>query len=248
MTVVKHHRGSKEMKMTLQDHLLTSFKTIPNNAKNEDSFQDHCQKYMQVKSLLSRLFIKVVQKNQNWLPSRPLPQKVRKLVNSRPSVRISLVLSWSWQWSPKVGFLHDHLKEAPKDQSSIHGTCSWGGWLESFQIPRQQSKSQPRKEQPPSGKPVTGSSFNHICMKSGTTWIDNTADLQGLYPNSIDCISDMGWKYDIKVNPAVPPVQHRRWKVPIRYKKDIKKELNEMVWQWFITQQMEPTLWVSSLT
>ena len=77
--------------------------------------------------------------------------------------------------------------------------------------------------------------------------IDSTRDLQALYPNSFDCIGDMQGEYDIKVDPTVPPVQHSRQKVPIKYKEEIKKELAEMVHQRIITKQTEPTPWVSSL-
>ena len=78
--------------------------------------------------------------------------------------------------------------------------------------------------------------------------INNTRDLQALFPNSFDCIGDMKGEYNIKTNPTVPPVQHRRRKVPIEYKEEIEKELEEMVWQRIITKQTEPTPWVSSLT
>ena len=59
--------------------------------------------------------------------------------------------------------------------------------------------------------------------------INSTRDLQALFPNSFDCIGDMKGKYDIKTDPTVPPVQHGRCKVPIKYKEEIKKELAEMV-------------------
>ena len=75
---------------------------------------------------------------------------------------------------------------------------------------------------------------------------DSTRDLQAFFPNSFDCIGDMKGEYDIKTDPTVPPVQHGRWKLPIEYKEEIKKELAEMVWQG--TKQTEPTPWVSSLT
>ena len=77
--------------------------------------------------------------------------------------------------------------------------------------------------------------------------IDSTRDLQVLFHNSFDCIGDMQGEYDIKTDLTVPPVQHRRWKVPIEYKEEIEKELAEMVWQRIITKQTEPTPWVSSL-
>ena len=64
--------------------------------------------------------------------------------------------------------------------------------------------------------------------------IDSTRDLQALFPNSFDCIRNMRGKYNIKTDPTIPPVQHRRQKVPIEYKEEIKKELSEMVQQGII--------------
>ena len=114
--------------------------------------------------------------------------------------------------------------------------------------PKSRKKTPKIAEQPSSSPPPPGSRFNPIYMEPGSVIIDSTRDLQALYPNSFDCISDMQGKYDIKTNPTVPPVQHGRWKVPIKYKEEIKKELVEMVWQRIITKQTEPTPWVSSLT
>ena len=71
---------------------------------------------------------------------------------------------------------------------------------------------------------------------------------QVLFSNSFDCIGDMQGEYDIKTDPTIPPVQHGRWKVPIKYKEEIEKELAEMVQQGIIIKQTEPTPWVSSLT
>ena len=85
-------------------------------------------------------------------------------------------------------------------------------------------------------------------MEPGSVTINSTRDLQVLFPNSFDCIRDMQGKYDIKTDLTVPPVWHGRWKVPIKYKEEIEKELAEMVWQRIITKQTEPTPWVSSLT
>ena len=104
------------------------------------------------------------------------------------------------------------------------------------------------REQPSSDKPTQGSRFNPIYMEPGTVQINSTKDLQMLYPNNFNCISDMQGEYDIKTDPSVPRVQHGRHKVPIEYKEEIEKELSEMVRQGIITQQMEPTPWVSSLT
>ena len=112
--------------------------------------------------------------------------------------------------------------------------------------PKSRKKAQPVTEQPSSGPPPPGSRFNPIYVEPGSVSIDSTGDLQALFPNSFDCIGDMQGKYNIKTDPTIPPVQHRRWKVPIKYKEEIEKELTEMVWQGI--KQTEPTPWVSSLT
>ena len=114
--------------------------------------------------------------------------------------------------------------------------------------PKSRKKAQPVTEQSSSGPPPPGSRFNPIYMEPGSVSIDSTRDLQVLFPNSFDCIGDMQGEYDIKTDPTVPPVQHRRRKVPIEYKEEIEKELAEMVQQGIIIKQTEPTPWVSSLT
>ena len=78
-------------------------------------------------------------------------------------------------------------------------------------------------------------------MEPGSTKISSTKDLQALFPNSFDRIGDMYGEYDIKIDPQVPSVQHRRRKVPIEHNAKIEKELNEMVCQGIIAKQTEPT-------
>ena len=95
--------------------------------------------------------------------------------------------------------------------------------------------------------PLQASRFNPIYVEPGSIQINSTKDLQTLYPNSSDRIGNMSGEYDIKIDPHVPPVQHGRHKVPIEYKAEIEKELNDMVRQGIITKQTEPTPWVSSL-
>ena len=114
--------------------------------------------------------------------------------------------------------------------------------------PKSRKKAQPVTEQLSSGPPPLGSRFNPIYMEPGSVSINSTRDLQALFPNSFDCIRDMQGEYNIKTDPTVPPVQHRRRKVPIEYKEEIEKELAEMVWQKIIIKQTEPTPQVSSLT
>ena len=114
--------------------------------------------------------------------------------------------------------------------------------------PQSRKKAQPVTEQPSCGPPPPGSRFNPTYVKPGSVSTDSTRDLQALFPNSFDHIRDIQGEYNIKTDPTVPPVQHGRQKVPIKYKEEIKKELAEMVQQGIITKQTEPTPWVSSLT
>ena len=113
--------------------------------------------------------------------------------------------------------------------------------------PKSRKKAQQVTEQLASGPPPPGSRFKPIYVEPGSVSIDSTRDLQALFPNSFDCIRDMQGKYNIKTDPTVPPVQHRRPKVPIEHKEEIEKELAEMVQQGIIIKQTEPTPWVSSL-
>ena len=66
-------------------------------------------------------------------------------------------------------------------------------------------------------------------MEPQSVSINSTRDLQALFPNSFDSIGDMHGEYDIKTAPTIPPVQHGRRKLPIKYKEEIEKELAEMV-------------------
>ena len=114
--------------------------------------------------------------------------------------------------------------------------------------PKSRKKAQPATEQLSSSPPPPGSQFNPIYVEPGSVSINSTRDLQALFSNSFDCIRDMQGEYNIKADKTIPPIQHGRWKVPIKDKEEIEKELAEMVWQRIITKQTEPTPWVSSLT
>ena len=92
--------------------------------------------------------------------------------------------------------------------------------------PPSRKKAQPVTEQLSSGPPPPGPRFNPIYVEPGSVSINSTRDLQVLFPNSSDCIGDMQGEYNIKTDPTVPPVQHRRQKVPIEYKEEIEKELS----------------------
>ena len=54
--------------------------------------------------------------------------------------------------------------------------------------------------------------------------------------------------YNIRVDPTVKPATHARRKVPIESKEAIDKELDYLIEEEIITEQVEPTPWVSSVT
>ena len=148
-------------------------------------------------------------------------------------------------WLPKVNSFQDPCWKSQKINSQIYCPCKWG---ESSHFRSSDGKSaQAVKEQPLKGPPPKGSRFNPIYVEPGSTSINSTRDLQALFPNSFDYIGDMSGEYNIKTDPTVLPVQHRRHKVPTEYKDEIENQLGEMVWQGTIMKQTEPTPWVISL-
>ena len=58
----------------------------------------------------------------------------------------------------------------------------------------------------------------------------------------------MAGTYTIRTDPFVPPVQHARQKVPIDYRDQIEKALDDMVLKGVTAPVTKPSTWVSSLT
>ena len=73
-------------------------------------------------------------------------------------------------------------------------------------------------------------------------------DLKKLYPNSFDRLGILKGAYNLRVDPTVKPATHARRKVPIESKEAIDKELDYLIEEEIITEQVEPTPWVSSVT
>ena len=65
---------------------------------------------------------------------------------------------------------------------------------------------------------------------------------------SFDCVGNMPGTYTLHLDPSVPPAQHARRKVPIEYKEQIEKALQQMEDLKIITLVTIPTEWVSSIT
>ena len=63
------------------------------------------------------------------------------------------------------------------------------------------------------------------------------------FPKSFDCVGNMPGTYTIWLDPSVPPTQHARRKVPIEYKEQIEKALQQMEDLKIITPVTIPTEW-----
>ena len=65
---------------------------------------------------------------------------------------------------------------------------------------------------------------------------------------TFDTIANMPGTYTIRTDPALTPVQHALWKIPIEYCEQIEKALDEMVLKGVIAPVSGLTTWVSLLT
>ena len=95
---------------------------------------------------------------------------------------------------------------------------------------------------------LPGSRKAPIYHEPGTVSCKTVEDLKKLYPNSFDRLGSLKGAYNIRVDPTVKPATHARRKVPIESKEAIDKELNYLIEEEIITEQVEPTPWVSSVT
>ena len=95
---------------------------------------------------------------------------------------------------------------------------------------------------------LPGSREAPIYHEPGTVSCKTVEDLKKLYPNSFDRLGSLKGAYNIRVDPTVKPATHARRKVPIESKEAIDKELDYLIEEEIITEQVEPTPWVSSLT
>ena len=100
----------------------------------------------------------------------------------------------------------------------------------------------------PTPQELPRSKEHPIFHKPGSIKISSVEDLLRLYPYSFDRLGSLKGEYDIKEDPTAPPVQHMRRKVPIESKAAIEEAIDYMVKQDILEPQIEPTLWVSSVT
>ena len=95
---------------------------------------------------------------------------------------------------------------------------------------------------------MPGSRDAPIYHEPGTISCKMVEDLKKLYPNSFDRLGSLKGEYNIRVDPTVKPATHARRKVPIESKEAIDRELDYLIEEEIITEQVEPTPWVSSGT
>ena len=95
---------------------------------------------------------------------------------------------------------------------------------------------------------LPGSREAPIYHEPGTVSCKTVEDLKKLYPNSFHRLGSLKGAYNIRIDPSVKPVTHARRKVPIESKEAIDRELDYLIEEEIITEQVEPTPWVSSVT
>ena len=95
---------------------------------------------------------------------------------------------------------------------------------------------------------LPGSREAPIYHEPGTVSCKTVEDLKKLYPNSFDRLGSLKGAYNIRVDPSVKPAMHARRKVPIESKEAIDRELDYLIEEEIITEQVETTPWVSSVT
>ena len=228
-------RKHKSKSESFQDHSLESFRTMAKNAQSETPFKTPHKNTG--KSLLSRPPTKGGKNGPHLTPFKTPGSKSEQTTGSFKTTEYG---------SQKLTSFKTLEKRVKRLNPRYMVPVQEASWVISD---HQTAKTaQPVKDQPSSGPPTKGLRFNPIYVEPGSTPITSTRDLQALFPNSFDCIGDMSGEYDIKKDPTVLPGHHRRQKVSIEYKEEIKKELGEMVCQGIITKQTEPTPWANSLT
>ena len=149
------------------------------------------------------------------------------------------------------------MKDGPKMNSKGHkAPCrnyyKPSNGIKTFPIKKQghlQCQEDPNLIHKPNDKgKLPGSREAPIYHEPGTVSCKTVEDLKKLYPNSLDRLGSLKGEYNIRLDPTVKPATHARRKVPIESKKAIDREPDYLIEEEIITEQVEPTPWVSSLT
>ena len=170
--------------------------------------------------------------------STPYQSEIKSISNNHYCSSTSRITTPSQ--SENSGFLPKRQYYQPQDDEDTYYINS-EGHLQCHQDSQTIIKAPTPQELPRSKE-------HPIFHKPGSIKISSVEDLLRLYPNSFDRLGSLKGEYDIKEDPTVPPVQHARRKVPIESKAAIEEAIDYMVKQDILEPQIEPTLWVSSVT
>ena len=72
----------------------------------------------------------------------------------------------------------------------------------------------------------------------------NSTDILKEYADVFEGLGLLEGSYHIEIDPAVKPVVHPPWRVPVTLKEPLKKELERMIEEEILTPVSEPTDWV----
>ena len=185
----------------------------------------------------------------------PKTSKTGNLVLSGPNKNITdSVKDGPFRKHTASGF---NAKLSPKRSSKAKQTLRRKYYMPSndtktFQINNKghlQCHQDPNLIHKPNNKGILpGSREAPIYHEPGTVSCKMVEDLKKLYPNSFDRLGNLKGEYNICMDPTVKPATHARRKVPIESKEAIDKELDYLIEEEIITEQVEPTPWVSSVT
>ena len=132
--------------------------------------------------------------------------------------------------------------QTPQKQSFQDHLAAESSKIQSFQEHSEQNNAlQDHLRQESSQKQLFQGHFN-------TNDVCNIIAMKKAFPKSFDHVGNMPGTYTIHLDPSIPTAQHARRKVPIEYKEQIEKALQQMEDLKIITPVTIPTEWVSSIT
>ena len=134
------------------------------------------------------------------------------------------------------------LDQTPQKQSFQYHPAAESSQKQSFQDHSEQNNSlQDHSMQDSSQKQLFQDHFT-------AADVHDIVAMKKAFPKSFDPVGNMPGTYTIHLDPSVPPAQHASRKVPIDYKEQIEKALQQMEDLKIITPVTIPTEWVSSIT
>ena len=150
-----------------------------------------------------------------------------------------------------------HCKTTSNNQEVKVGNSILSKTLPSPQVPNSPASKTIRCPTTANAPPLSFTKSNLCCPEVQSPLVNsphNVAQVRDImvlkraFPDSFDTIGNMPSTYTIRTDPSVPAGQHARWKVPIEYRDQIEKALDDMVLKGVIAPVTKPTTSMSSLT